>query len=108
MTTVNQVKTVSRIGVLALAAAAYLFLGSNQSGVEVKKALHDHVAPAETLFRTVDYPEGPDIEEEDDRVKTKAELESTVCPGAGQLCAVAILPPDPNNQIFWDGGSNKF
>lgn len=107
MTTVNKVKTVSKIGVLALAAATYLFLGSNQSGVEVKKDLRDHIAPAETLFRTVDYPEGPNIPEEQ-RENTKAELESTVCPGAGQLCAVAISPPDPNNQIFWDGGSNKF
>lgn len=107
MKTTNKLKVASRLGAVALAATAYVFLGSNQAGVEVKKDFHNHIAQAETLFRTVDHPQGPDIPE-NQRENTRAELESTVCPGAGQLCAVAISPPDPTNQIFWDGGSNKF
>lgn len=97
----------SKIGTLALAAAAYVFFGSNQAGVEVKKDLHDHVAPAETLFRTADYPQGPDIPE-NQRENTKAELESTVCPPGATLCAVAIDPEDPSNVILWEGNSSKF
>ncbi|GGG89857.1 hypothetical protein GCM10007415_25190 [Parapedobacter pyrenivorans] len=107
MTTVNKIKTISKIGTLVLAAGVYMFFGSNQSGVEVKKDLRDHVAPAETLFRTADYPQGPDIPE-NQRENTKAELESTVCPPGATLCAVAIDPEDPSNVILWEGNSSKF
>jgi len=106
MTTANKLKTASKLGTLVLAATVYVFLGSNQSGVEVKEEPQKQVTVLDTTYQTIPQEDGGPSDPQ--MTGTREQLKSTVCPGDGQLCAVAINPPNPEDQIFWDGGSNKF
>lgn len=106
MTTVNKIKTISKIGTLVLAAGVYMFFGSNQSGVEVKQDVKAQASLQDTTYQTIPQEDGGPSDPQ--VTGTREQLKSTVCPGDGQLCAVAITPPNPEDQIFWNGGDSKF
>ncbi|SEL89048.1 hypothetical protein [Parapedobacter koreensis] len=104
METINKIKTVSKIGTLALAAAAYVFLGSNQAGVEVAQEAPSALAQEETIYQTIPMEDGGPVDPQ--VTGTRDQLKSTVCPDEGTLCAF-----DPNNEddiLEWNGGSAKF
>ncbi len=107
MNTISKIKIASRIGALALAAVAYVSLSSNQSGVEVDMDTKASVVLQDTVFRTADYPQGPNIPESM-REGTRSQLQSTVCPPGATLCASAKTPSDPSAVILWQGNSSKF